>query len=71
VRGLGQSGERNGSRSGGRVENERGTVRFKGIDQRSDGDTRRNVFTQRVARVWSEQSESVREAASIERLERE
>jgi len=71
VRGLGQSGERNGSRSGGRVENERGTVTFKGIDQSSDGGTRRNIFTQRLAGVWSEMSETVREAGSIERLERE
>ena len=42
-----------------------------GIGWRSNGDTRRNVFTRRVVRVWSELSESVGEVGSIEGFEGE
>ena len=42
-----------------------------GIGPRSDGDMTRNVFTWLVVRVWSQLSDSVGDAGSIEGFERE
>jgi len=68
---LGQSREGETVPIGGRLEGEGGGTDRRRLGERSNGDTKRKLFTEQTVRIWNALPECVGETGSIEDFQKE